>query len=727
MMPSSSLTLYGLSAHAPDESIRIEILDGNLRPVALPQNLGDVSVQVPAGVYAVRFYRGPQFTEKLATLLPGSAGVHVDLGSADEPMFATAAPVRQTTTTRETQREPARRLSLSPPITPLGHTGGSHLLLFLRDPFEGGEPTAGVTLHDVDGEQLADLDQEGQRSAQERWAAMHLNLDPGPYRLRRRSVRTGFVEQMVFTVRDWQTQAFLMMGDAPGQQRAVVRTSILMGRPNLGFNPERDDLRWTESALRALESKGNIPGSVRTEMLWAKFENPMLGIYAGLLHLRRTQIDPGLLTEVFDNLRRLVGLLPDVLAIGWGLVTRAEHARTPERMAILSTSGACAVPPMLAESWQHLLRATIEARQIVPPGSLADRVGGRLVSGTPWVRWKDQLPPPEPLPETPPPMPDVEGMIGGADKPPEPDVVEGVPSIETSEPGTVRSSSLSELLLSALATIGSQFTLGAGLPLLAEWLSKYADAAMWLRTPRFTDLERRLAYWLAPVLDPRLADVSRADSKLAGALRSSAKQRAADLASLLAELDMTSTTALRTAWAVFTKLFLRPVVPLRPQLEAFAREESRGQEPFVKLFAMLGKVPSELQEPMSGRTLTLVEVAFLYYRGSPADEPAARPSTEGAAALLAEAGFVVASRGAAPAAADISVHHSLLQRRALAYLERAERSGAVGFRPMWQLQVFPLADRGERRKLLPMLISEEEATAAEWRAKPDAPPPAATR
>ena len=47
-----------LNVHANDECTRIEILDGNLRSVALKENLGELSLELPAGVYVVRFHQG---------------------------------------------------------------------------------------------------------------------------------------------------------------------------------------------------------------------------------------------------------------------------------------------------------------------------------------------------------------------------------------------------------------------------------------------------------------------------------------------------------------------------------------------------------------------------------------------------------------------------------------------------------------------------------------------
>jgi len=153
---------YRLNARAPDENTRIEVLDGNMRPLKLDQNLGDVSLELPAGVYSVRFHQGRNFTEKLAALMPESPVAEVSIQPSEAPVFATAAPVANTTTIREWQSNPARQLSRSSPMPPLpGHAGGGDLFLFLRNPFIGGALPHGTTLHRLDGEKIFDLDRGG--------------------------------------------------------------------------------------------------------------------------------------------------------------------------------------------------------------------------------------------------------------------------------------------------------------------------------------------------------------------------------------------------------------------------------------------------------------------------------------------------------------------------------------------------------------------------------------
>ncbi|MEN3370746.1 MAG: hypothetical protein V7609_2889 [Verrucomicrobiota bacterium] len=664
---------YRLNAHAPDEHTRIEVLDGNMRPVKLEHNLGDVSLQLPAGVYSVRFYQGQNFTEKLAALMPEMPVADVSINLSEEPDFATAAPVPNTTTTHEWQSDPARKLSLSVPKPPLpGHAGGSHFFLFLRNPFEAGVLPHGVTLHDLNGVEIFDLDQHGEGDPQAQWIGAHLDLDPGAYRLRLPPVRGSFSEQILFTVAGWQTQVFMMTAQGPERQQEITRISILMAKGGLGFDFDRPDSRLTEAALRALGSQENIPGAVRSEMLWAKFENPMLGIYAGLLHLRRARPDPHLTREVFNNLLRLVGPLPDVLAIGWALALRDENTRADASiMTALRNPAACAIPPMLRESWDHLLRASVDERELIPRGSISDRIGGRLVGGTPWVAWLGDLPAPRAAPAL----------------------------VETVAAKTSSAGGLWGILSGAWRLIAGA-TGAALLPKLAEKLSHHPEARFWLQTPRFTDLERRVAYWLQPALDPRFAGACEAYPEFARKLRSAANDRTTDEATLLAELNLGSTTALGAALGIYYKLFTNPVIPDATRLETFVTEESQQRTMLARLLRRLAKKPSHIHQVQMKRRLNLLEFIYLYYRGSPAD--GTKAELERLASRLCESGFVFDEKGSLTPA-DVAAQQSEVQQELIRELEAASMPRGFTLPQNWQARVLPTLQGYTKGELLPLL------------------------
>jgi len=675
---------YRLNAHAPDENTRIEVLDGNLRAIKLEKNLGNVSLGLPAGVYSVRFHQGGNYTEKLAALMPETPVVDVAITESEEPNFATAAPVPNTTTTHEWQSEPARDLSRSTPLpAPPGHTGGSSAFLFLRNPFQGGALPFGLTLHELEGEKVLDLDAQGIRNNKQQWLGAHLKLNPGAYRLRM-PCRSSFAEQVIFTAAGWQTQVFLMTLEGPERQQNIGRISILMARPAAGFDFQRPDFRLTEAALRALASRGNIPGPARSEILWAKFENPMLGIYAGLCHLRRMRADPLVLREVFKNLCALVGPLPDVLAIGWGLVRRDEKTRADVAFMSALRQSACASPPMLRESWEHLLRASALEPELIPHGSVADRIGGRLVSGTPWITWLGDLP--------------ARGVA------PTPAQAFEIPASQArSLAGKTKPlADIFHNLFGKFFEDAKSATLRAGLPSLTQFLGRAPEARFWLQTKRFTDLERRIAYWLQPALDPRFTAAIEADPELARKIHDQGTNRTVDEATLLTELDISSTTALRASWEIFNKLFARPVLPGAGRLKTFVDEESRARRVYARILKGIERKSTRIFQPLSKRNLNLLEFVYLYYRGSPADGIKQAAVLERLAQRLDESGFVFAERSTL-AAADLSAQHSEAQREVIELLERASIPRGWRLPEAWQVQVLPTLDRYTMGALLPAL------------------------
>jgi hypothetical protein len=688
-MSPSSARQYNLTVQPPDENTRIEILDGNLRTVPLAYNLGEVSVHVPAGVYAVRFYQGRQFTEKLAALTPDSPAVVVSLDPQQQPRFATAAPVRGTSTTREWQRGPARELSLSEPRpAPEGHTGGSRVLLFLRNPFEqAGALMVGVTLCNLDDRVIFDLEKDGQQNAGQGWVGAHLNLDPGAYKLRR--VADGkVVDQMVFTQRDWQTQVFLLVTGGSGTRAEVLRTSILMASSSVGFDFERPDFRWTESALRALESRVNIPGGTRQEMLWAKFENPMLGIYAALLHLRRPEIDGALMRKVFSNLHALVGPLPDVLAIGWAIALRDAASRSNQTfMGKLRETTSIELPPMLRESWEYLLEASASEPELVAHGSLADRIGGRFVTGSPWVVWTREL------------TFSAEGAQGA-----------GIPNAQEISAASAQNSfgvfgflvDLAGKFFNVLRDTALKSVVGT----LSNRLRSDTHARYWLQTRRFTDLERAIAYWIRPEINPQLAGVIEEAPELEKRFESTGRTRATDLAAMLTELNLPATTALRTAWSVYTKLYVRSVVPDETRLGQFIEQESRKQPLFEGTLKRLRSRSSRVHCQPIARRLNLLEFAYLYYRGSPADAGADPVAIAKLAATLQEAGFAFGHEQEKVTETHIIAEHAVLQQDVVKLIQRSRSRQVKELPPSWDNEVFPPLKHYERGRLFPLLAKE---------------------
>ncbi|WP_331129256.1 hypothetical protein [Longimicrobium sp.] len=388
------------------EHVEVAIYDGLLQPLPLAYNLGRVEVQVVPGAYKVEFRTGAQTRSRIAVVAEGEVReVFLD----ERLPVASAAPMDGSSTSHEYQMGPAARESREPPLPPPPQqVGGSHLFLFVRDHEEeswsGENPAAGLSLHRLDGRLLYDLgragardDSHGRYDAQGHWTSLHADLDPGVYLLRLETATKGVVQQVVHLCRGWQTQVFLLArsygrGHERRRQADLARGSVFMAPAGVGFRPAERQLYLTEVALRALADGRAVPGAERTQMMGAKFENPMLGLYGAFLHLRRPRIDPDLMRTVFHNLFWMLGWHPDVLALGWALVARwaieghSEKALGDIRW-VVENAGAMRVPPMLRTACDAVTAASFTNPGLVAPDSLAERVTSRMLLSGPWLLW----------------------------------------------------------------------------------------------------------------------------------------------------------------------------------------------------------------------------------------------------------------------------------------------------------------------------------------------------
>jgi hypothetical protein len=683
----STSDLVRLTCHAQDENTRIDVLDGDLNLVPGSSRLGDTSIEVAPGAYAVRFQIGNDYVERVAILTPGAGEVHVSLDDENAPLFASAAPVRKTRTTREIHRDPARDVSLSAPL-PKGikqgeETGASHLMVFARDLLEGRSSVVarGLTLHDMHGELVANFEVDGVHNLADRWSGTHLAVPSGTYRLRMTHETRRFSEQMVYVVKGWQTQVFLASaGSESDRPLQLENASVLMARPSVGFEPARPDLRRTESALRALRDKGNIPGSTRTEMLWDKFENPMLGLYAGLLHLRRRELDEGLMREVFNNLRSLVGTLPDVLALGWGLALRSAAVRDDALfMQGLIRPGDLSTPPMLRASWELLVQASVEHPDLVPSGSFAERASQTLTTGGPWFSWRGE-PPAARRPATP-----VEDRRSALE-----DALENLLPIPRF---------LTKPLAAGLTGVG----LEVALPLLAKVLAQLPEAGILIGSRRFTDVERRIAQYVDPLVDPQLRALVEGDDAMKSELREGLASRGMSGLDLVRALQIPSGVALAAIWSLARKLVVQPVLPHKYMLGLFAREESHGQAILQQLIKQEGGCLSTLRHRRGGDPAPDLALVVLRYRGSPAVslQGAAEP-IERTIEALGSAGYVMGDgEGRLATSSDLDAAVDRVRARLIAKLEQELSSGQLRLGEGWKELVLPAAANARKGQLMP--------------------------
>ncbi|MBI4333237.1 MAG: hypothetical protein HY673_18385 [Chloroflexi bacterium] len=372
-----------LIVEADTAQTEVFVVDGRFRRVA--KGLGRLDAELPPGLYDVKFKAGSAIKVVPIALEPGRKEAEVIRGPRMD--FSSAAPLDATRTTREYHRHYANRLS-----NEVHHRAGdgSGLFVFARDPEVQGvvNTLSGLTLHDLSGKMLVDFAAAGVTSARtgdspNPWGGCSVVVNPGSYRLRVRLSDKESLEQVIATSDHWQTQVFLTLGayvpGTPERYPDLTGASVFMTRPGMGFNPGGEELRWTELARQGLLNRRSVVSKRDLdEMLWAKFENPMFGIYGAHLLLLAPDPDMRLLETVTGNLYSLVGDHPDV---------RALKIYADSRSAKSGSQVPYTAPPMLRSSWDIIVDATTTRPELVPLSSLAAEISFRLRGRSLWLIW----------------------------------------------------------------------------------------------------------------------------------------------------------------------------------------------------------------------------------------------------------------------------------------------------------------------------------------------------
>jgi len=215
--------------------------------------------------------------------------------------------------------------------------------------------------------------------------AMHVELDPGTYRLRVDGQSAGEYEMFITLCKGWQTQVFQTIEQFPSPNgpvysAALHSASILMARMGRGFDPSRPDLRLTELAKQALARGQNVVDMEAIHpMLTHEYGNPLLGLYAAhlILQQRTPRSRPGkLLYQILDYLESADGIPghPDIQALRIAIAPKAEQ----QRMRI-------EVPPMIRAGWDYVIEATRLRDDVVPRGSLAANAAPNIIASQPWL------------------------------------------------------------------------------------------------------------------------------------------------------------------------------------------------------------------------------------------------------------------------------------------------------------------------------------------------------
>ena len=371
-----SVEVRSTSAGSAPRDAQITVLDGHDEERGTAR--GTLQLDLPPGLYTVQVERAGVRTEEVHR----HSGV-TDL-VVDEPKRSSAVPTTDAATSHEYYEANARLWSnteTAPPLPAAAAPMGS-LFLFLRAPSAQAttQPPSvtGLRLLDYAGADLMMLDAATtKRDPDAGWLAFHAAAPAGEYVLRYESPDEASWpsrEMAIGVFPGWQTQIFMTQATSP----LFGSASVLMGH---GFRPDDRIAQAVDAALTGLQNGADLllPDE-RQMLLYAKFDNPMLGLVGAHALFRDPTLQHGTIETIIENLHGLLGLnAPDVRALE---VMAARRFDTPVDRPPFAR------PPLLRAGLEAVLEAAAENPTLVPSGGLLAQIAVHRFLDSPWSTWR---------------------------------------------------------------------------------------------------------------------------------------------------------------------------------------------------------------------------------------------------------------------------------------------------------------------------------------------------
>lgn len=376
MQKSLSDKQVRLSVRAHERLSEIFLVNSRFEKIAAA--VGHLETSVHPGLYKARFRIGQTQIDQLIEVYPGAELLEIDGRPVD---FSSPVPFVGIGTGQEVQevyRNAAETISRSA-AEKKGE--GAWLFLCIREiiGFEAAgkaAPWTGVTLHNLDGTLVAEpglgiCDQENG------YFALHLEVNPGTYRLRVEEEPGEFYEIFVRTVAGWQTQVFAVseaawLPDVAAHRAALPSAAVLMVEAGQGFDGENETSRQVELLrLGLLHGRQVVTETVVSDLLKQEHLNPMQVILVAHSLSRQGKLDVVLLTALLKKLPAECVEHPDIQAL---MLNKLKDVRP-----------AFPAPPMLRSSWDRIVKAVEQRKAIVPPGSLAAQLADGVIKTSLWL------------------------------------------------------------------------------------------------------------------------------------------------------------------------------------------------------------------------------------------------------------------------------------------------------------------------------------------------------
>ena len=364
-----------LTVRAYDRLSEIFLVNSRFQLIAAA--VGQLEALVQPGIYKARFRIGQKQVDQLIEVSPGAGPLEINGMPVD---FSSPVPLAGIGTDREVQRNAAEEFSRS-----AGEQKGegSWLFVFIQDRVGSASvasaPWEGVTLHNLDGTLLADPSQ-GICDQENGFFVLHLEVDPGTYRLRVEEEPGESYEMFVRTFTGWQTQIFVLseaawLSDTSAYRAALSSASVLMVEADQGFAAGNEVARQVELLrLGLLHGREVVTEVTVASLLKEECLNPMQVIFTAHFLSRQGNVDVATVTLMSALLKKLPAAFyehPDLQAL---MLHQVDEMRP-----------VFPAPPMLRSSWDCIAQAVEQRKVIVPPGSLTDQIAGGLLPTSLWL------------------------------------------------------------------------------------------------------------------------------------------------------------------------------------------------------------------------------------------------------------------------------------------------------------------------------------------------------
>ncbi|MCI5119411.1 MAG: hypothetical protein D3913_16035, partial [Candidatus Electrothrix sp. LOE1_4_5] len=343
--------------------------------------IGELEAVVSPGIYKARFRIGQKQVDQLVEVAresPERATLEICGDPVDFSSPVPLAGIGAGQDIQEVHRKAAEKFSQLAVSEQKG--AGSWLFLFIREITDSAAvPWAGITLHDLDGALIAEPNQ-GICDQENGYFALHLEVDPGTYRLRVEEEPGEFYEMFVQTEAGWQTQVFAVseqawLPDIQAHRAALSSAAVLMAEAGQGFTAKDEVARQVELLRlgllhrRKVVTETFVADLLQQESLHSL--NPLQVILLAHSLAEQGKLDTALLTTLLKKLPANFAEHADIQAL---MLNQPATVRP-----------AFFAPPMLHSSWDRIVQAVKQRKAIIPPGSLAAQLDDGVIKTALWL------------------------------------------------------------------------------------------------------------------------------------------------------------------------------------------------------------------------------------------------------------------------------------------------------------------------------------------------------